>query len=225
MSPVRIVSEAFKKGLDIIGITDHNTTRHCRLIKKIAEGKGIFVMQGAEITTKEEVHCLAFFENTDMLDKFQVFLDTNLPEILNDPDIFGDQVQVDENEIVIYEEKKLLTNAITKSIEDVEKMVHDLNGIFIPAHINRMKNSIYSQLGFLPGNLKAEALEVSRATTPEKFAEVHPEIRNYPLIRSSDAHYLTDIGAVFTVYNIKEPSFAEIKMALMGLNGRKFMNV
>jgi 3',5'-nucleoside bisphosphate phosphatase len=61
MSPGNIVSEAVNKGLDIIGITDHNTTRHCNLIKRMAEEKGIFVMQGAEITTKEEVHCLAFF--------------------------------------------------------------------------------------------------------------------------------------------------------------------
>ncbi len=71
-------------------------------------------MQGAEITTKEEVHCLAFFEKTDELIIFQEFLDLNLPDILNDPDTFGYQVQVDENEIIIYEEKKLLINAISR---------------------------------------------------------------------------------------------------------------
>ena len=90
-----------KKGLDIIGITDHNTTRHCALISRLAAEKGIFVMQGAEVTTKEEVHCLAFFENTDALNKFQEFLDDNLPDIMNDPEIFGYQVQVDENEMII----------------------------------------------------------------------------------------------------------------------------
>ena len=51
-----------------------------------------------------------------------------------------------------------------KSIEEVEAFVHSLNGLFIPAHIDRKKNSIYSQLGFLPANLKADALEISRAT-------------------------------------------------------------
>jgi 3',5'-nucleoside bisphosphate phosphatase len=39
MSPGNIVSEADLKGLDIIGITDHNTTRHCDLIKRIAAKK------------------------------------------------------------------------------------------------------------------------------------------------------------------------------------------
>ena len=162
MHPVNIVSEAAKKGLDIIGITDHNSTRHCSLISRLAAEKDIFVLQGAEVTTKEEVHCLVFFENTDALNTFQEFLDDNLPEILNVPEIFGYQVQVDENEMIIFEEDRLLVNAINKSLEEVESFVHSLNGLFIPAHIDRKKNSIYSQLGFLPANLKADALEVSR---------------------------------------------------------------
>jgi PHP family Zn ribbon phosphoesterase len=221
MSPANIISEALTKGIDIIGITDHNTTRHCKIISILAAEKGIFVMQGAEVTTKEEVHCLAFFENSDTLDLFQVFLDENLPDILNDPAIFGHQVQVDENEVIIYEEKKLLINAISKSFEELEAFVHSLNGIFIPAHIDRMKNSIYSQLGFLPGNLNADALEISKAITPEKFSTIHPEISKFSLVRSSDAHYPANIGSATTSFHIKNPSFSEIKLALKALDGRK----
>jgi PHP family Zn ribbon phosphoesterase len=223
MSPGNIVSEAAFKGLDIIGITDHNTTRHCELISRLAADKGIFVMQGAEVTTKEEVHCLAFFENTDTLKKFQEFLDASLPEINNDPAIFGYQVQVDEDENVIYEERRLLINALSRSIEEIEACIHNLNGLFIPAHINRTKNSIYSQLGFLPDNMRADAFEVSKATTPEKFLKSHPEIMDFSLIRNSDAHYLNDIGSVITTFFINAPTFAEIKMAFRGENGRKII--
>ncbi len=221
MSPGNIVSEAALKGIDIIGITDHNSTRHCDLIKRLAEGKGIFVMQGAEVTTKEEVHCLAFFENTDALKKFQIFLDLNLPDLKNDTEKFGVQVQVDENEIVVYEEEKLLINAISKSFEETESFIHSLNGLFIPAHINRAKNSIYSQLGFLPGNLKADALEISGRSGTDRFVKDHGEITAFPLIKSSDAHYIGDIGTVFTIFYVNEPSFDEIRMALKGENGRK----
>lgn len=223
MSPANIVSEAVKKGLDIIGITDHNTTRHCNLISRMAAEKGVFVMQGAEITTKEEVHCLAFFENTDALNLFQEFLDTNLPEILNDSERFGYQVQVDENDMVVYEEKRLLTNAISKSFEEVESFIHSLEGLFIPAHVDRMKNSIYSQLGFLPANMKADALEISRLSSPAKFSITHPEINKYPLIRSSDAHFPDLIGTAFTNFSIKEPAFSEIKLALKEIDGRKII--
>ncbi|MCE5347789.1 MAG: PHP domain-containing protein [Bacteroidales bacterium] len=223
MSPVNIVNEAAKKGLDIIGITDHNSTRHCNLISRLAAEKGIFVMQGAEITTKEEVHCLAFFENTDALNLFQEFLDANLPDILNNPEKFGYQVQVDENDIVIFEEKRLLINAISKSFEEVEAFVHSLKGIFIPAHIDRMKNSIYSQLGFLPENMKADALEISALSTPAKFAAIHPEVKEFSLTRSSDAHFPDYIGKVFTDFSIEKRSFSEIKMALKGTDGRKII--
>jgi 3',5'-nucleoside bisphosphate phosphatase len=221
MSPGNIVSEALKKGLDIIGITDHNTTRHCNLIKRMAEEKGIFVMQGAEITTKEEVHCLTFFENTESLNKLQEFLDNYLPDIINNPAIFGHQVQVDENENIIYEEKKLLINALSKSFKEVELFVHNLGGLFIPAHIDRMKNGIYSQLGFLPENMKADALEISGASSTEKFTALHPEIKEFTLIRSSDAHLPYSIGSNFSCFNIERPSFEEVMMALKGTNGRK----
>jgi 3',5'-nucleoside bisphosphate phosphatase len=221
MHPVNIVSIAAAKGLDIIGITDHNSTRHCALISKLAAAKDIFVMQGAEVTTKEEVHCLAFFENTDALDIFQDFLDSNLPDIKNVPEVFGYQLQVDENEIVVFEETRLLVNAIDKTLEEVGSFVHSLKGLFIPAHIDKGKNSIYSQLGFLPEDLNADALEVSGLSAPGQFAGTHPETGRFPLISSSDAHFPENIGMKVTNFFLSGASFSELSMALKGENGRR----
>ena len=220
MSPSNIVEEAARKGLDIIGITDHNTTLHCSLVKKLAEKKGIYVMTGAEVTTKEEVHCLVFFENNEKLKLLQDYLDKYLPDILNVPEIFGHQVQVDEDEKIIYTEEKLLANAIKIPVNELEEFVHSLGGIFIPAHIDRLKNSIYSQLGFIPGNLRADALEVSKITKVEEFAGIHPEILKYPITRSSDSHFPGSIGEATTTFFIEERSFGEVKMALAGIEGR-----
>ena len=225
MSPLNIVSEAIRKDLDIIGITDHNSTRQSRLVCKLGAEKGIFVLRGAEVTTKEEVHCLVFFEKTDALNAFQDFLDENLPDILNVPGIFGYQVQVDKNERIIYEEKRLLINSINKSLEEVEAFVHSLNGLFIPAHIDRMKNGIYSQLGLLPEGLKADALEVSPKSTSEQFGSLHPEIFRYPVIRSSDAHYPENIGVAVTDLFLEEASFSEVAMALRREKGRRFADL
>jgi 3',5'-nucleoside bisphosphate phosphatase len=224
MSPVNIVAAAALKGLEIIGITDHNTTRHCALITRLAEERGIFVMHGAEVTTKEEVHCLAFFENTDAVQLFQTYLDENIADIVNVPEIFGYQLQVDENDIVLYEEKKLLTGAISKSFEETELFVHELNGLFIPAHINRSKNSVYSQLGFLPYNMKADALEISGTFSPGEFAKEHPGIIEFPLISNSDAHFINDVGKRSTTFFLKEPSFNEIRLALKNKWGRKIIS-
>jgi 3',5'-nucleoside bisphosphate phosphatase len=223
MSPSNIVSEASSKGLDIIGITDHNTTLHAKLVSRLAAKKGIFVLQGSEVTTKEEVHCLVFFENDETLELFQDFINQNLPEIPNNPSIFGYQVQVDENDQIIYEEKRLLFGALSKSIKELELFVHSLNGLFIPAHIDRKKNSIYSQLGFMPVNMIADALEISRASAPDKFTGNHPEIAGQTILRSSDAHIPEDIGAATTLFRVEKPDFDEIRQALHGINGREVL--
>ncbi|HKJ42726.1 MAG TPA: PHP domain-containing protein, partial [Sunxiuqinia sp.] len=38
MSPDRIVQFAIERGLDMIAVTDHNSTRQCAMVKKHAEG-------------------------------------------------------------------------------------------------------------------------------------------------------------------------------------------
>ncbi len=224
MSPANIISMAARKQIDIIGITDHNSTRQCELVNKLGTEKGIFVMQGAEVTTREEVHCLAFFENTDTLKIFQEYLDANIPSVQNDPWIFGDQIVVDEDENIVYSEERLLSNATKISLEKLQSFVYEHNGIFIPAHIDRFRNSLYSQLGFLPGNLKADALEISRRSSPAEFAKKHPEINAFRLITNSDSHYPEHIGIVFNTLFIKEASFKEIKMAFEGIEGRRIIS-
>jgi len=221
MSPVKIVDAAVKNGIDILGISDHNSTRHCAIIKRIAAQYGIYVLQGAEVTTKEEVHCLTFFEDDKQLVLMQDFLDSNLPDIKNDPLRFGYQVQVDENEIIVYEEEKLLVASINKSLEELEAFVHEIGGIFIPAHIDRSKNSIFSQLGFFPPDLKVDALEISKRTRIHEFRKKHPELDQYAMITNSDAHFLEDVGTCTSVFTMESMSFREIRMALGGIEGRK----
>ncbi len=221
MSPSRIISEAGKKGLDIIGVTDHNTIRHCNLIMELGKENGIFVLPGAEVNTREEVHCLTFFESIFQLEIFQKYLDQNLPDIQNDPALFGHQVEVNRNEEIIYEEKKSLFSSIDQSLEQVYDKVKDLNGIFIPAHVDRNKNSIYSQLGFLPSGLDPDAIEVSWRTEINDFLKKHEELKAYTIITSSDAHFPEDIARVWSIFRMKERSFAEIKLALQMKTGRK----
>lgn len=221
MSPVNIINMAIRKKLDIIGISDHNTTRQSTLVRMLAEKKGLFVLRGAEITTREEVHCLAFFEDNDTILRFQELLDEHLPNIPNNPLLFGDQIAVDENENIIYTEKKLLTNAVNLSLEELEAWVHGNDGIFIPAHIDRMKNSLFSQLGFLPENLKADALEVSKKSSPDLFLKSHPEVSNYTLIINSDSHFPESIGTAYNNFLMEKATFKEIQMALACINGRK----
>ena len=221
MSPKRIISKAREKDLDILGITDHNTTRHCEVMKRLAAREGIYILCGVEINTREEVHCLAFFEHTRDLNAFGQLMVDRLPDIKNDPEKFGYQVVVNEEEQILAQPEKLLISAIDMTIEEVEQKVHEMGGIFIPAHIDRMRNGIIAQLGFIPETLQCDALEISPFTDRSSILEDYGYLEKYGFIKSSDAHYPEDIGNVCTSFYIENAGFAEIKLALSGVNGRK----
>ncbi|MDD3788291.1 MAG: PHP domain-containing protein [Petrimonas sp.] len=204
MSPRNIIAAAKRKGMDIIAITDHNSTRNVRTCLEIGKKNGVFVIPGCEVNTQEEVHCLAYFPDLDALDDFQCYLDEKLPDIENEPEFFGYQVAVDENEVIIYEEQRTLFTGIQDDIEGVEKKVHAFGGIFVPAHIDRMKNGIYSQLGFVPVDLQCDAFEVSRRITPADFLKTHPELAGNLFLQNSDAHLVHDIAFVHNVFEMAE---------------------
>ena len=214
MSPQNIIRTAKEKGLDIIAITDHNSTRNVRTCMELGKKNNLFVIGGCEINTQEEVHCLAYFPDLEKLDEFQNFLDEHLPDIKNNPDIFGHQVAVDEDDNIIYEEEKALIMALDIDIESVSEKVLSMGGIFIPAHIDRSKNSIFSQLGFIPFDLKYSALEISWRTSFEKFIEKYPKLNKAHFIRCSDAHYLEDIGKVYTELKMEKPDWENFVNAI-----------
>ncbi len=214
MSPVNIVNKACEQALDIIGITDHNSTRHCALIRSLAAEKGIFVLTGAEVTTKEEVHCLAFFETDDQLLEFEQYLSNHLPQVPNNPDHFGYQLVVNELEEIIDEVEWLLINAIDQSIEQVEQKVHSLDGLFIPAHIDKSRFSLISQLGFVPRGLKPDAFEVSAYADIPSLLPMLAGCTDKVLLRSSDAHQLEQIGSSFTLLQMEHRSLNAIRNAL-----------
>jgi hypothetical protein len=215
MSPDIIIAKAKEMHLDIIGITDHNSTMQCKVIRDMGALTGISVMCGAEVTTKEEVHCLAFFETDAALDEFQEYLDINLPSIPNDVKHFGYQVAVDADNNIVFTEERLLITALNQSIDQVEAMVHRLNGLFIPAHIDKKSFGLLEQLGFLPPDLKVDALEISPFCHKTMFLGQHPELNRYLFISGSDAHYPDQIGKRVTVFEMDKCGFSDFRKALV----------
>lgn len=223
MNPRSIVELAKQRGMDIIGISDHNSTLHASLIKQLGKEQGLFVLRGAEVTTKEEVHCLCFFDKDEELQDFQQFIEKKLPNIPNNVSYFGYQVIVNEDNEILSEIDTLLTSAINASIEEIECKTHELNGIFIPAHINKTQNGLLSQLGFLPKELNVDALELSKYAKVDEFIKAKPYLSKYSFIQSSDAHFPHEIGTVYTELCMEKLSFNEIRMALRNENGRSIV--
>ena len=215
MSPVNILKTASENKIDIIGITDHNSTRQCATIQKLAAPMGIMVLCGAEVNTREEIHCLALFGDNQSLHKFQEWLDWLLPDINNDPLKFGDQVWVDINENIAGEEPRLLISAINASLKETQDMVHSLGGIFIAAHADKSRNSVISQLGFIPDDVHFDAIEISSNINTHKFLERYPYLKCSTIITSSDAHYLHQIGTAYINIEMQNTDFQSLKESLI----------
>uniref|UniRef100_UPI0032178903 PHP domain-containing protein n=1 Tax=uncultured Draconibacterium sp. TaxID=1573823 RepID=UPI0032178903 len=220
MTPANIVGKAKEANLKIIGITDHNSTKNAKLVNKLGMQEGIFVLTGVEVTTKEEVHCLAFFEHEFQLDEFQNYLEENITRIPNPEGHFGYQPVVDENDNIVEMVPYYLTSALKKGIMEVQKYVAKLNGIFIPAHVDRSLNGLFSHLGFVPEKLKFDAMGITGKKS-ENYVRKHYVIGNkISLLSNSDAHFLDQIGSSFSVFSIEEINFSEIKMALNQVDNR-----
>jgi len=223
MTPINILNMAKVMGTKILGICDHNSAGNINAMLNMAQDYDILVIPGIEVQSVEEVHLLCLFENIDQVLELQEYVYGALPSIKNNPQYFGHQWLVDERGNILGEEDRMLVTSISLTVDEVAAKVHELQGIIIPAHVDRKHFSIIGQLGFIPDNLSIDAIEFSRAISPEDFKSNFKHLLNYPLITSSDAHSLQEMVYQKTCFLLKELSFKEILMALRGLEGRKVL--
>ena len=186
---------------------------------KAAGGSPLTVLGGMEVTTKEEAHVLAIFESLDDLKALEAKVCSSLTGE-NDEKLFGCQAIVNEQGEVLGFNSRLLINATGISLADLTGLIHSLRGIAIASHIDRPYYSVLSQLGFIPEDAAFDALEISASLKIALARKRYPALDKYRFIASSDAHYLRDIGRAFTGMRLEQASFAEIRMALEGKNGR-----
>jgi 3',5'-nucleoside bisphosphate phosphatase len=219
MTPRAIVQAALARDLDMIAICDHNSARNVAATRRAAERTGLTVIPGIEITASEEVHILGLFASDEEVLGVQEEVYGRLYGE-NDEDVFGFQVVVDEDDLVEDLDKRLLIGATTLSTERVVKLIHEFRGLAVASHVDRSGFGIFSQLGFIPPGLQLEALEVSKRSDFERVRVRYPQCGDYPLITSSDAHYLADIGAAVTLARMAEPTFDELRKAMAGEDGR-----
>jgi len=219
MSPRRIVEKARRAKLDLIAICDHNAGENGRYARKIAKGAPL-VLIGMEIQTAEEVEILALFGEEEPCLSLQEEFYALLPPIPSDPDLFGDQLVVDEEDVIVRSLDKLLLSPVPLSLAEVVERVQAKGGLVIPAHVDRIPGGLLGVLGvFPPGDWPA--VEISPWTEEEEAKRRWPELRGRSIFRSSDAHYPEEIGRAWTELYLGEPSFYELSLAIRGEGGRR----
>ena len=196
MTPGNIVGMSLLNGLQIVALTDHNSTKNCPAFFKIAKANGIIPVAGMELTTAEDVHAVCLFRDLESAMAFGEYVDAHRFKIQNQPEIFGHQSITDENDEVVGEEQYLLLNASYLSLEEAFAEVKKRGGVCYPAHIDRASNGMIAMLGDFPPDPHFTAFELRDGEALEESLQKYPIIRERELMHvvSSDAHYLTDIA-------------------------------
>jgi len=222
MYPRAVVSMALARRLDLIAVCDHNASENARYVIKAAEGTGLTVFPGMEITSSEEVHVLALFDKLEPLSALQELVYRHLPGV-NDEDRFGCQAVVNEHDEVEALSERLLIGATTLPLQQIVDEIHRRGGLGVAAHVDRESFGILGQLGFIPEGLPLDAIEVTRRTGIAGARRAHPEFARFALIESSDSHCIADIGRGITRALLKEPTLPELKMAFERKDGRRIL--
>jgi PHP family Zn ribbon phosphoesterase len=198
MFPSNIVRLAKERGLDVIAICDHNSAENVAAVRSVAKPIGLAVIGGMEITTQEEVHVLGLFADDSSLTAVQNLVYAHLPGE-NEPEIFGEQLIMDEEDNVIGCSRRLLIGATDLTLTGVVQII-----------------SVVSQLGFIPQGLGLDGIEVSSWSALSSPGSL-------PVICSSDAHRPGEIGTRCTRFLMKAPTLPEIGMALKRINDRRIV--
>jgi len=213
-TPNNIAGMAMLCELDIVALTDHNTSKNCPAFFKAAEKNGIVPIAGMELTTAEDIHIVCLFETLEDALAFDTYLDSHRNMIKNRPEIFGRQTVLDENDTVVSEIEYLLTNATDISVEEVTETVKKHKGVCYPAHIDRDSNGLIAVLGAIPPDSDFTYYELHNYDNIEEYSKIYG-IEKTKFIISSDAHYLTDMRDRANYFELEESSdFNEIRRNL-----------
>ena len=207
MTPCNIAGMAAIKGLGIVALTDHNSTKNCRAFFAAAKRHGIVPIAGMELTTAEDVHIVCLFPTLEAAEKFDDEYRSFRILYKNRKDIFGDQLILDEEDNVIGEEEHLLLNASTLSIEEAGLLARKYGAAVFPAHIDRDENGIIAALGCVPETPHFHAVEFRDRESIGEYSEKYG-LSDKLILTDSDAHYLWDLSEAENYIELEDEPYS-----------------
>jgi 3',5'-nucleoside bisphosphate phosphatase len=222
MTPRAIAAAAHAAGLEIIAICDHNCCRNASAVMDAALPHGLVVLPGIEIETSERIHLLGLFPDVSSALQMSEEIGAFLPAADDGYRArIGEQILFAADDSPVGTEHRALASPSHLDLRAAVQRIKHFGGLAIAAHVERPSFSVYSQLGDVPRDVPFDALEVSPVHhrpigLREKFARY-----GWPLVASSDSHYLAEVGRARSQFVMAEPSFQEISLALKGIEGRK----
>jgi 3',5'-nucleoside bisphosphate phosphatase len=210
MTPNNIVNMAKLKGLDAIALTDHNACGNCRAIMSAGEREGIIVLPGMELCTSEDIHIICLFATLDGALGFEKEIRATMPVVKNRPDIFGDQLILDDEDNIIGNEDGLLIVASGVGVDNVLSISRGFGGTAFPAHADKTSGGIIEILGAIPREAGFTSAELSPLCDVPSFIAANESLGGLRIVRDSDAHYLWDISERKNSMPVEGRSLSEV---------------
>ena len=204
MTPNNIVNMAKLLGLDVIALTDHNTSLNCEAAMKVGDEIGLLVIPGMELTTAEDIHAVCLFPTLEKALAFSGYVDANRIKVRNKPDIYGRQVIMNEDDEETGEIEHLLLPASFIGISDAYRKAAEFGGICYPAHIDRDSLSILSVLGEIDPMCGFRTAELADMDKLDALCAQHPILNGMNIINCSDAHYLENMREASNTIELPE---------------------
>lgn len=214
MTPANIAGMAALKGLGIVALTDHNSTKNCPAFFAACERSGVIPVAGMELTTSEDVHLVCLFPDLSSAEAFDREIARLRPPVRNRPEIFGRQLVMDAEDGILGEEEYLLLNAADVTLDSGKALCESFGGAAYPAHIDRESNGIIAVLGDFPPDVYY-AYELADRCSAAEYTARFPHIAGLRRIVSSDAHYLWDISEAENFVELDCESPDEVRRALI----------
>lgn len=191
-TPNNILNMASIKELQLIAVTDHNTTKQLPTIEKIVRSYDFIFIYGCEVYIKEGFHVLTYFKTLEQAMMFDKYLESGLSPIQNiskyDTQIICNEFDLTESIYPIYLNQKL-----RYTYNEVAIKVRNLDGIIILAHIDRPNTGVLDYNIDL-GKLDFDCFEVNSIDNINYIYEKHPFLKDYKVLFNSDAHDLVAIN-------------------------------
>lgn len=194
MTPNNIINMAKLKKLGAIAITDHNVCGNCRAAMLAGARAGLTVIPGMELCSEDDIHIVCLFRTLAGALSFEKKVKSSMLQIKNRPDIFGEQLILDENDEVIGHEDILLIGSSGIATDAVLPLARFYGGTAFPAHADKTSNGIIAILGAIPPEAGFVTAELSSHCEKDDFLKNNPSLQNLLILKNSDAHYLCDIS-------------------------------
>ena len=214
-TPNNLLNMSMLKGLDMIAICDHNGAKQYETIELLKDSFDFTIIYGMEITVHEGFHVLAYFESIRQVMELDKIIDRSLDKSIREVknQILGRdlmQIVCDEYDEEKYQINYYLNQKLSYTFSDIIKIVHGLDGLVIPAHIDRKGTGI---LDFIEdfSSYDIDGVEIYNKDIENELRDKYPYLNKYKIIYNSDAHDIDKISERENFLDLDDNSYASFK--------------